>query len=107
MKHQKLIFLLFIIISIGVTGCVKSDCEIDKFGTVTISNNSSNPYDIDLDGVHLIQLPGGSISDKIRINEGNNRTLHCKQVSGYIFFPTERTNTLNVVRCSDYTWQIP
>lgn len=85
----------------------KPDCEVKKYGTVTISNSSSNPYDIYVDNVLKLQLPGGSISTKINVDEGNNRKLYAKQVSGYLLFPTERSTSFNVISCSEYSWQIP
>lgn len=83
------------------------DCEIQKFGTLMVSNNSTNPYDIYIDDIFEVRLMGGIISSEIIVNEGNNRKLYAKQVSGYVLFPTERTSTLNIVRCSEYSWQIP
>jgi hypothetical protein len=44
---------------------------------------------------------------KITISEGNGRQLYAEQVSGYLFYPTTKTSTFNVVRCTDYSWQIP
>jgi predicted acetyltransferase len=52
-------------------------------------------------------MPGGTIIDSIQINQGNNRELYALQQDGYILFPTERTATLNVVECSNYTWSFP
>lgn len=89
--------------------CSKDEpsCETYKTGTVTISNSSSNPYNIYVDGAFKITLNGNSISEEIDLNEGNGRQLYAVQVSGYLFSPTERETTFNVLRCTDYTWQIP
>ncbi len=111
MKNLKSILFAFAICTV-FNSCTKkapakSDCEIYKYGTITISNSSSNPYDIDIDGVFQVRLNGGNISAKIKLYEGNNRLLHCKQVSGYLLFPTEKSSNFNVISCSDYTWQIP
>ena len=84
-----------------------SPCEVNKTGTVTISNSSSNPYDIYIDNVFKIRLAGGSISQKITVDEGNGRVFYAEQVSGYLLFPTTKTLNTNVVRCTDYSWQIP
>jgi hypothetical protein len=85
----------------------KPECETKKTGTITVSNSSSNPYDIYIDNVHQVKLAGNSISAKLTISEGNNRTLFAKQASGYLLTPTEKTAKFNVVACSDYSWQIP
>ncbi len=102
-------FVFFLTISgLVLTSCEKKpDCEVNKTGTITISNSSSNPYDIYINGIHKVQLKGNGISSEITISEGNDRELYARQVSGYILYPTERTEYFNVVRCSDYSWQIP
>jgi len=82
-------------------------CETQKFGTIIISNNGSNPYNVYVDNQFIIQLGSGQISTEIELQEGNNRELYAEQVTGYILFPTTRTTSLNVVRCSNYSWQIP
>ena len=84
-----------------------NECEANKTGNITIINNSTNPYDIYIDDVLLKRLSGKSKTDKIPIKEGNNRKLYAKQVSGYAMYPTEKKSLLNVVRCSDYNWQVP
>jgi hypothetical protein len=86
---------------------IKPDCETNKYGTVTVSNSSSNPYKLYIDDVYYGQLSGGSITQNIKLNEGNNRKLYVLQVSGYLLYPTERTTYFNVISCSSYTWQIP
>jgi hypothetical protein len=113
MKMKSVILLILIVISstIVISSCKKTetkpDCEINKYGTITVSNSSSNPYNFYIDGVFQIQLKGGAISTKININEGNSRKLYAEQVSGYILYPTTKTEYLNVIKCSDYGWQIP
>ncbi len=112
LKIGRLSWILFLIIlTISLSSCTdevtKPDCEINKCGWVTISNNSKNPYDFYIDDVFQSRLNGGSITKSIKINEGNNRKLYVKQVSGYIIYPTEVTTSLNVLRCSEYGWQIP
>lgn len=107
---MKRIFILTIFL-ISIVGCKKEDpkpeCEVNKYGTITISNSSSNPYDIYIDGSYNMRLSGGAISSKIKVNEGNNRKLYAVQVSGYLIYATEKTEYFNVLRCSDYGWQIP
>jgi hypothetical protein len=108
---KKILFSLSTIIIFFIFSCKKEepkpDCEVNKYGTVTISNSSSNPYDVYIDGSYIMQLSGGTISTKIKVNEGNNRKFYAKQVSGYLLYPTEKTEYVNILRCSDYGWQIP
>lgn len=109
MKHYTILYML--IFALFMSSCSESEklepCEVNRTGTITVSNSSSNPYNVYVDGVFKIQLAGGSISQKITISEGNGRQLYAEQVSGYLFYPTTKTSTFNVVRCTDYSWQIP
>ena len=100
---KALIILLF---ATSLLAC-KSECEKSKKGTITVSNSSSNPYDFYIDGVFQVRLSGNSISEKIKVSQGDKRVFYVKQVSGYLLYPTERTKEFNVVSCSDYDWQIP
>lgn len=109
---KKVVLVLLAIISITIVNSCKKEttkptCETDKYATITISNSSTNPYNIYIDGVFKMQLNGGSISTEIKINEGNSRKLYAEQVSGYLLYPTKKTEYFNVLRCSDYGWQIP
>jgi hypothetical protein len=94
-----------------MSSCSKSEtlkpCEVDKTGTIIVSNSSSNPYNVYVDGAFKLQLAGGTISQKITLTEGNGRQLYAEQVSGFLFYPTTKTTNFNVVRCTDYSWQIP
>ena len=112
MKSNLLLCIVLLTTCFGIISCDKDDeskpeCELNQTGTIAISNNSSNPYDIYIDDQFEMRLSGNNISQKIRILEGNGRKLYAEQVSGYVLYPTERTNYFNVVRCSDYSWQIP
>lgn len=100
--------LITAIIISALFSCEKeSECEAEKISTITISNSSPHPYDFYVDDVHQIRLGGNQISQEITINEGNSRKLYAEQVSGYLIYPTTKTNYFNVLRCSDYSWQIP
>lgn len=103
--------LSLLLVSIFLFACEKvetlPDCEKNKTGTMTVSNNSTNPYDLYIDNVLTARLAGGTISSKFTVAEGNGRKFYVKQVSGFVLFPTEKTQTFNVVSCSDYNWQIP
>ena len=78
-----------------ISSCKKEDCEKNKYGTVSISNSSVNPYDIYVDGVYKMQISGRTISE-LKVDQGDNRELYAIQVSGYLFFPTEVYKIMNV-----------
>ncbi len=83
------------------------DCETAKTGTIILINNSSNPYDVYIDNILLGRIQGKSRTEKILLKEADNRILYAKQVSGYLLSPTERTNYINIISCSDNSWQFP
>jgi hypothetical protein len=85
----------------------RPECEKNSYGMIQIRNVSQYQYDFYIDNVFIKRLEPKSVSGKISIPEGNNRCLTVSQVSGYLISPTVKTSYFNVVRCSDYTWQIP
>jgi hypothetical protein len=113
MKIKHLFSLVLMTSILFISACNKEEidtrpeCEKNKTGTITVSNNSTNPYDFYIDGAFQERLSGGTISKKFTVSEGNNRKVYVKQVSGFILYPTEKNSTFNVVSCSDYTWQVP
>jgi len=107
---KKIIFAF----AVGVLafGCKKSDsspdqCETNNTGTIAISNNSNDTYYIYVDDVFKLSLPAKSINKSLTLEEGNGRQLYAEQVDGYTFYPTTKEASFNVVRCSEYSWQIP
>jgi hypothetical protein len=92
---------------IATTTISSKPCEANNTGTITVVNNSTNPYDIWVDNTYQIRLAGRTKSKEISIKEGNSHKLYAKQVSGYVLYPTEKTYMLNVVSCSNYNWQVP
>ena len=114
MKKQ-ILFILLLVVIVSINSCKKdsssssnqSDCEKYKYGTITVSNSSSNPYDLYVNDIYTTTIAGKGITDKIQVNEGNNIKFFVQQVSGYVLYPTTKTTNINVVRCTDYTWQIP
>lgn len=108
---KNLINIFILVALLMLTGCEKEDsipkCESQKYGTLAVHNVSSNPYDISVDGTFRMTINGNSWGDAMIIPEGNDIQLFAKQVSGYFLFPTTREANFNVVRCSDYQWEIP
>jgi len=113
-KH--LHFLFGVILLLTISSCAKDDpnntnnqpdCERNNYGWLTVSNSSSDPYDIYVNGSYKTRVSGGNIVQNIIVYQANNVTLRAEQVSGYILYPTIRNSTVNIIECSTYSWQIP
>jgi len=114
----KQISIFILLITIHLSSCTNPgnnsidtpgirDCERNRTGAIVITNTSKYPYDIYIDDVHKLRIQAKSKSDKLEIDEGNNRKIYVEQVTGYLFFPFKKTVHFNVVRCSDYQLSIP
>lgn len=105
-----------------VTGTTKSDkvisvlnaineatrppCEVQGTGLITFTNNSNNPYNIYVDNVYVARITGG-YKQSFNVSAGQH-TLKCEQVSGYLMYPTVKSVTMNVPRCSNnQSWTFP
>ena len=84
-----------------------ADCEVKKTGNLIVSNSSSDSYRIFVRGVDKGILEGKKILTIENIAEGNSVAVKAEQVTGFIFFPTIKEGSVNVLRCSNYSWQIP
>jgi len=84
----------------------KPDCEANGYGWIDVTNTSSNPYDLIVDGKTQVRIAGSTIIRNIKVNKGM-RTLEAKQVSGYLFSPTHVVRNFNISACTDYAWSIP
>lgn len=94
----------FYIVGIDETK-VLLDCEINKTGDVTFLNNSTNPYDVFLNGYLKFRLAGKE-SKTISVATGN-LDIYTKQVSGYAFYPTETTEKMNIIECEIHYYSFP
>ena len=81
------------------------DCQARGYGSLTITNKSSNPYDVTY-GTVTFRLQGNATSDVLLLYTGN-RSIYVKQVSGYALYPTEKTYYKDIVICGNYTLDIP
>jgi hypothetical protein len=80
-------------------------CEVNSTSGLILTNNSNNPYDIEVNGIPQARMPGRTTSTLVL--RAGSYTLKATQVSGFIFSPTIVNNTLNAVACQNYTWQFP
>ncbi len=77
---RKTIFSIILIL--GCYSCsteTKQDCEVNKYGTIEITNTSSNPYNIYINKSYVMKLFGNQTSSKIKVKEGNNVELYAEQ----------------------------
>lgn len=72
-----------------VVGCTKE--SVQPTGSILIVNNSSNPYDIFINGaLEINDMPGQSVQNFEKKPTGSY-SIRVKQVSGYLIYPTEQT----------------
>lgn len=82
--------------------CKKEEC---LEGTVRLSNNSNNPYEVYIDG-QFVQVIAGKSFVEYPLREGN-RVIRVVQQSGFILFPTDVKNTIAVFGCMEHEWIFP
>ena len=75
-------------------------------GTISIINNSSNPYEIYVNGNDYVRLEG---NHNIKLNnvKAGSYSIRVLQLSGYILSPTDKTYTVNVDCGSNPTVSFP
>jgi hypothetical protein len=106
---RKLIFLL-ITFSAILSSCTKNEnsgkaCNRDNTATLTVSNSSSNPYRITIDGRTVGTLSG--YSTQTFTEKAGVWNMRATQVSGYLFTPTIVTDTKAIEACENWQWFIP
>lgn len=101
---QKLLLLLSA--TILFTACITVDqpepdpapaADPCPTGTIQFINNSDNPYYLYIDGSQIKQQPGKTTYDHT-IAKGTYQ-IKVKQVSGYLFSPTEQDFNVTVKGC--------
>jgi len=108
---KKQLFTAFMLLAITFYGCEKESNNNDDAnpictsGELTISNSSSNPYSIKVNGLYKAIVQGGSVNE-FSINVGFH-SLKAEQVSGYVLYPTIVESTVTIEGCEKYAWQIP
>lgn len=74
-------------------------------GKVVMVNNSSNPYDIFVNGAKDTQQPGKS-KGTLTLAKGNY-VIKVQQVSGYIAYPTVKEYNISLSGCDEKTISYP
>jgi len=99
---RKLQMLLLLLTFTLFTSCNKDDCET---GTLVLLSQSNNPYSLYVDGDLLESLPGNSRRE-ITLSTGNHN-IRVVQESGFVVFPTEKSEVINIIGCGEVNWQFP
>src|SRR5690242_15588269 len=87
---------LFLLISLSAifVSCKKENTQDHCIGHIQLINNSSNPYQVSLNGKAIANMPGGTL--KVLDVDAAYDTVKVLQLSGYILYPTEKTYMGNV-----------
>lgn len=72
---------------------------------VRIVNNSSNPYYLYVNGSYNSSMQGNTFTD-LTLNEGSYN-FKVEQISGFLFYPTIKEWSINLVGCQDRTLTFP
>ena len=100
MKNLSIIALAFVAFTLG--SCKKEKC--DK-GTVRMSNNSNELYNVYIDGTFKESLNGKTFKE-YDLPEGTHQVKAVQQ-DGYLFFPTVKETTVNVYGCEETEFIFP
>lgn len=71
-----------------------SGCAALRMGTLQLTNNSSNPYSISIDGVSKGTM-NGNTSKEFKLEEGSH-SVSATQQSGYVLYPTVFSGSVNI-----------
>jgi PKD repeat protein len=96
--------------SVGSSSIIKnikvySDCETNQYGWIKFNCTSNNSYDLYINNVFQQRLAAHTATT-YKLDNGTY-TCRVEQVSGYIFYPTIETKSINVASCNTVTWTFP
>lgn len=80
-------------------------CTKDETGTVRFKNNSSNPYELFINGESKGEFSGGTWRN-FYLDPGVY-TLKAEQVSGFVLFPTVKNGQITVESGESLEWSFP
>ncbi len=96
---MKKLFVFFIVILF-----FQSCDELNK-GTIRLSNNSTDPYSIFIDGNYQATLNANTYSE-YRLLEGVHK-VQVKQNSGYLLYPTEKEYSVRIESMKSVEYVFP
>lgn len=106
---MKNLVILLAIFTLAATGCEKEDtrpaCEQNGTAIITLKCTSSNPYAIYQNDVFK-QVANPNSTSTITVKAGAQE-IKAVQKSGYVFVPTEKTFSREVVACEDMEFSFP
>jgi|GEM_PF-1277811 len=103
--------IIFFLLTFFVASCSKDDDSGGGGGggcttaEVRLVNNSSNPYYVYVNGSYNTTMQGNTFID-YTWNEGYYN-IKVEQVSGYLFYPTIKETSFNLIACQDRTVSFP
>ena len=103
---KKLIAVL--VVSIALFSCTKGENAgkpSSTEGIIRYTNNSTNPYNIYLDGGSVGSIDGKKYFEK-KVSIGTH-TVKAIQASGYVLYPTERTATITLTSKEEKEFVFP
>lgn len=74
-------------------------------GTITLVNNSSNPYNIYFNGAHEYTMQGGTRQDVTKPK--GSYSIKVEQESGYVLYPTVKEYSTTLSGCDTKTVSFP
>jgi len=80
---------------------LRTECQKQNIGYITLSNGYKDAYDVFVNSVYYKQVPANSHIDNIKYAAGKSYTIKIQQVSGYILYPTVKQFTLTLNQCDN------
>jgi hypothetical protein len=102
---KKTIYLAFLFIALFLVSSCKKEVINCPNGKLRISSYSTNPYNIYIDGTFKVKLLGNTFVE-YDLPQGEY-TLKAEQVSGYLLFPTIKSEKVSIFGCKDTQWIFP
>ena len=102
---KKIIYLSFLLFTFLFISSCKKDIIVCPTGKIRISSNSTNPYNIYINGAFKVKLEGNKSVD-YDLPEGEY-TLKAEQISGYLLYPTIKTEKISIFGCKEVQWIFP
>lgn len=108
----KLTLAFFLSIFLMMAGCKKDNQQpgngngstVVTTGTVYFKNSQSDPYKIYIDNVYQFTVSAGATSSAYTVTGGVTYQIKAEQASGYTFYPTVYTGSVNVGSGGTTTW---
>lgn len=102
-KFSFLVGLAFMLYCFTFTSC-DSDLACTQ-GEVRMTNHSRNPYDVYVDGVFYVTVPGESFVE-LDFDSGEYK-FRARQRSGFLLFPTIVNDEVSVFGCQETQFVFP